>query len=182
MASSSAASELKLSFIADINPEQDLWNMRARVVKKWRSKYWLDFILIDEKGVKIQAVLKQHLIPLFEHQLEEDNVVLISKFGVGTNTGPFKVIDHVYKINFYRCTTVQPAHGWEGVEYGFNFIPFPQIVSGVANQLLTVDVCGVVIDSKPLDIYGKEPNQYKRLMFKLQDLDYTTWKSEALER
>ncbi|KAK1427202.1 hypothetical protein QVD17_15885 [Tagetes erecta] len=89
-ASSSAASELKLSFIADLNPEQDLWNMRARVVKKWRSKYWLDFILIDEKGVKIQAVLKQHLIPLFEHQLEEDNVVLISKFGVGTNTGPFK--------------------------------------------------------------------------------------------
>ncbi|KAK1426540.1 hypothetical protein QVD17_15214 [Tagetes erecta] len=171
MASSSAASELKLSFIADSNPEQDLWNMRARVVKKWRSKYWLDFILIDEKGVKIQAVLKQHLIPLFEQQLEEDNVVLISKFGVGTNTGPFKVIDHVYKIYFYRCTTVQPAHGWEGVEYGFNFIPFPQIVSGVANQLLTVDVCGVVIDSKPLDIYGKEPNQYKRLMFKLQDLE-----------
>ncbi|KAK1419692.1 hypothetical protein QVD17_28961 [Tagetes erecta] len=49
MASSSAASELKLSFIADLNPEKDLWNMRARVVRKWRSKYWLDFILIDEK-------------------------------------------------------------------------------------------------------------------------------------
>ncbi|XP_022024784.1 uncharacterized protein LOC110925121 [Helianthus annuus] len=127
-----------LSFVNDLNPGKDMWNMKARIIRKWNQGYKMDLIFIDEKGAKIQAGIKSHMIPVFDGQLQEDVVVILSKFGVGENKDLYKVVVQPYKINFYRCTTVTPVRDWQGVEYGFNFRAYEDILQGEALNALSV--------------------------------------------
>ncbi|KAJ0628038.1 putative nucleic acid-binding protein [Helianthus annuus] len=53
-----------------------MWNMKARIIRKWNQGYKMEIIFIDEKGAKIQAGIKSHLIPVFDGQLQEDAVVV----------------------------------------------------------------------------------------------------------
>ncbi|XP_021991424.1 replication protein A 70 kDa DNA-binding subunit A-like [Helianthus annuus] len=127
-----------LSFVNDLNPGKDMWNMKARIIRKWNQGYKMDLIFINEKGAKIQAGIKSYLIPVFDGQLQEDVVVILSKFGVGENKDLYKVVVQPYKINFYRCTTVTHARDWQGVEYGFNFRAYEDILQGEALNALSV--------------------------------------------
>ena len=90
------------------------------------------------QGAKIHGGIKSHLIPVFDGQLQEDAVVILSKFGVGENKDLYKVVVQPYKINFYRCTTVTPVRDWQGVEYGFNFRAYEDILQGEALNALSV--------------------------------------------
>ncbi|KAJ0428279.1 putative nucleic acid-binding protein [Helianthus annuus] len=117
-----------LSFVNDLNPGKDMWNMKARIIRKWNQDYKMDLIFIDEKGAMIQVGIKSHLMPVFDGQLQEDAVMILSKFGVGENKDLYKVVVQPYKINFYRCTTVTPVRDWQGVEYGFNFRAYEDIL------------------------------------------------------
>ncbi|XP_035845173.1 replication protein A 70 kDa DNA-binding subunit B-like [Helianthus annuus] len=85
---------LSLSFIDDLNPSKDMWNLKCRIIRKWVQSFRMDLILLDEKGRKIQAGIKAPLIPMFISQLHEDEVVILSRFGVGENTDAYKVINH----------------------------------------------------------------------------------------
>ncbi|KAI3726888.1 hypothetical protein L1987_66694 [Smallanthus sonchifolius] len=186
MQSSTDASNNKLSFISDLNPAKDMWSMKTRIIKKWIQSFRMDLILIDEKGDKIPAGIRNHLVPLFDSQLQEDDVVILSKFGVGENKDKYRLLSHEYKINFYKCTCVQRVDGWQGVEYGFKLIPFSKILSGEASEFLSVDVCGSVVDTRTLDIFGQPPTEYKKMNFDLEDLEgnvltCTFWNQYAQE-
>ncbi|XP_022024348.2 uncharacterized protein LOC110924665 [Helianthus annuus] len=113
---------LSLSFIDDLNPSKDMWNLKCRIIWKWVQSFRMDLILLDEKGRKIQAGIKAPLIPQFISQLHEDDF-----------------------INFYRCTVVTSVNAWQGVDYGFNFIAHSHIVNGEGKDLLTCDVAGIVV-------------------------------------
>ncbi|XP_022008091.1 uncharacterized protein LOC110907411 [Helianthus annuus] len=127
-----------LSFVNDLNPGKDMWNMKTRIIRKWNQGYKMDLIFIDGKGAKIQAGIKSHLIHVFDGQLQEDAVVILAKFGVGKNKDLYKVVVLPYKTNFYRCTTVTPVRDWQGVEYGFNFRAYVDILQGEALKALSV--------------------------------------------
>ncbi|KAJ0656995.1 putative nucleic acid-binding protein [Helianthus annuus] len=128
-----------LSFVNDSNPAKDVWNMKARIIRKWNQGYKMEIIFIDGKGAKIQGGIKSLLIPVFDGQLQEDAVVILSKFGVGENKDLYKVVVQPYKINFYRCTTVTRVRDCQGVEYGFNFRAYEDILQGEALNALSVD-------------------------------------------
>ncbi|KAJ0846149.1 putative nucleic acid-binding protein [Helianthus annuus] len=129
-----------LSFVNDLNPAKDMWNTKARIIRKWNQGYKMEIIFIYEKGAKIQGGIKSHLIPVFDGQLQEDAVVILSKFGVGENKDLYKVVVQPYKINFYRCTIVTRVRDWQGVEYGFNFRAYEDILQGEALNALSVDL------------------------------------------
>ncbi|KAJ0936765.1 putative nucleic acid-binding protein [Helianthus annuus] len=131
----------------------------------------MEIIFIDEKGVKIQGGIKSHLIPVFDGQLQEDAVVILSKFGVGENKDLYKVVVQPYKINFYRCTTVTRVRDWQGVEYGFNFRAYEDILQGEALNALSVDVAGSVISCGDLEIFDRPPKETKKLNFDIEDLE-----------
>ena len=44
-----------LSFVNDLNPGKDMWNMKARIIRKWNQGYKMDLIFIDEKVFCISA-------------------------------------------------------------------------------------------------------------------------------
>ncbi|XP_021980190.1 uncharacterized protein LOC110876324 [Helianthus annuus] len=160
-----------LSFVNDLNQGKDMWNMKARIIRKWNQGYKMDLIFIDEKGAKIQAGIKSHLIPVFDGQLQEDAVVILSKFGVGENKDLCKVVVQPYKINFYRCTIVTPVRDWQGVEYSFNFRVYEDILQGEALNALSVDVAGSVICCGDLEIFDRPPKETKKMNFDIEDLE-----------
>ncbi|XP_022032870.1 uncharacterized protein LOC110933982 [Helianthus annuus] len=175
-----------LSFVNDLNPGKDMWNMKARIIRKWNKGYKMDLIFIDEKGAKNQEGIKTHLIHVFDGQLQEDAVVILSKFGVGENKDLYKVVVQPYKINFYRCTTVTPVRDWQGVEYGFNFRAYEDILQGEALNVLSVDVAGSVICCGDLQIFDRPPKQTKKMNFDTEDLEgkvlrCTVWNDYALQ-
>ncbi|XP_022041009.1 uncharacterized protein LOC110943575 [Helianthus annuus] len=145
----------------------------------------MEIIFIHEKGVKIQAGIKSHLIHIFDGQLQEDVVVILSKFGVGENKDLYKVVVQPYKINFYRCTTVTPVRDWQGVKYGFNFRAYEDILQGEALNALSVDVVGSVICCGDLEIFDRPPKETKKMNFEIEDLEgkvlrCTVWNDYAL--
>ncbi|XP_022007323.1 uncharacterized protein LOC110906510 [Helianthus annuus] len=138
-----------------------------------------------EMGVKIKGGIKSHLLPVFDGQLQEDDVIL-SKFGVGENKDQYKVVAHDYKINFYRCTTVTCVRDWQGVEYGFNFIPYKDILQGEAAKSSSVDVGGSVVWCGDLEFFRRPPKETKRMNFDIQDFEgtilrCTVWNDYALQ-
>ncbi|KAF5805727.1 putative nucleic acid-binding protein [Helianthus annuus] len=175
-----------LSFVNDLNPAKDMWNMKARIIRKWNQGYKMEIIFIDEKGAKIQGGIKSHLIPVFDGQLQEDAVVILSKFGVGENKDLYKVVVHPYKINFYRCTIVTRVRDWQGVVYGFNFRAYEDILQGEALNALSVDVAGSVISCGDLESFDRPPKETKKMNFDIEDLDgkvlwCTMWNDYALQ-
>ena len=90
------------------------------------------------QGDKIQAFVKGHLQKQFNPQLQEDDVVILSYFGVGENKDEYPVVKSDYKVTFYRGTTVERGHGWQGREYGFNLVPFKDILKGETKGRLSV--------------------------------------------
>ncbi|KAL8243998.1 hypothetical protein R6Q59_010256 [Mikania micrantha] len=86
-------------------------------------------ILMDEKVDKIQATAKKVLMYIFENQLEEGNIILLSRFGVGQMNFKYHVIKHNFKLNFYRQTNIERCLEFDGPLYGFRFVDFHQIIN-----------------------------------------------------
>ncbi|XP_035843922.1 uncharacterized protein LOC110931384 [Helianthus annuus] len=133
-----------LSFVNDLNPGKDMWNMKARIIRKWNQGYKMDLIFIDEK-------------------LQEDAVVILTKFGVD----------------------------WQGVEYGFNFRAYEDILQGEALNALSVAsvyfyVAGFMICCGDLEIFDRPPKETKKMNFDIEDLEgkvlrCTVWNDYALQ-
>nr|XP_043633698.1 uncharacterized protein LOC122604904 [Erigeron canadensis] len=159
------------SFVEDLNPTRDFWNIKIRVIKKWCQSWRLDLIAIDERGQKIKMFVKDILIPQFLEKLQEDGVYIIRRCGVGEQADKYPVLPLKKKINFYRCTEVEPTCGFQGHPYGFQFKKFEEIDMELSQSALTVDVIGNVVWCGDLDIFkGKSGKDTKRLHLDLQDL------------
>ncbi|XP_022040445.1 replication protein A 70 kDa DNA-binding subunit A-like [Helianthus annuus] len=154
-----------LSFVDDLNPAKDMWNIKAQIIQKWNQGFKMDLILIDEKVIKLQ----------------EDDVVILSKFVVGENKDQYKVVAHDYKINFYQCTTVTRVRECQCVEYGFNFIPYKDILQVEAAKSLSIDVARSVVWCGALEFrYSRlgvsghvDVSHYKRLFLSNVERWYT---------
>ncbi|KAL8189061.1 hypothetical protein R6Q57_029322, partial [Mikania cordata] len=80
-------------------------------------------------GDKIQATIKKILMCAFENQLEEGNIILLSRFGVGEMNFKYPVIKHPFRLNFCRQTNIKRCLEFDGPLYGFRFIDFHQIIN-----------------------------------------------------
>ncbi|XP_035844299.1 uncharacterized protein LOC110927149 [Helianthus annuus] len=84
------------------------------------------------------------------------------------------------------CTTVTRVRDWQGVEYGFNFRAYEDILQVEALNALSVDVAGSVISCGDLEIFDRPPKETKKLNFDIEDLDgkvlrCTVWDDYALQ-
>ncbi|XP_022019173.1 replication protein A 70 kDa DNA-binding subunit C-like [Helianthus annuus] len=91
-------SNYSCSYIHQISTEKDTWKLKVRVLRLWKQAYQIDMILMDENGDKIQATVKKGLMCVFENQLEEGSVVLLSKFGVGEMNDKFPIINREVEV------------------------------------------------------------------------------------
>ncbi|KAL2906383.1 Argininosuccinate synthase [Bienertia sinuspersici] len=79
------------SMLSDITPEKESWKMKVRIIQLWYQPAYnnpnvtesLELVLVDQKMVT------------------EGCMRLISHFGVVSNTGKHRPMNHAYKINFF---------------------------------------------------------------------------------
>ncbi|XP_021734893.1 replication protein A 70 kDa DNA-binding subunit B-like [Chenopodium quinoa] len=81
-----------------ITPLKENWKIKVRIVRVWYVPDYnkpekigsIEFVLVDEKGSKMQASIKQTLIQRFEKLVNEGSTCIISNFGVGKNYGKYR--------------------------------------------------------------------------------------------
>ncbi|KAL8204478.1 hypothetical protein R6Q57_010101, partial [Mikania cordata] len=119
----------EVNYISQLSAANDAWKLRVRVLRLWKQSYQVDIILMDENGDKIQATIKKVLMCAFENQLEEGNIILLSRFSVGEMNIKYHVIKHSLKLNFYCQTNIKRCLEFDSPLYGFRFIDFYQIIN-----------------------------------------------------
>ncbi|GKB24771.1 structural maintenance of chromosomes protein 5 [Tanacetum coccineum] len=100
--------------VSDIDPMMDEGNILVRCISIWYNhppgkpemKWGLEMVLQDEQGNRIQVSVKKDGLSKFQPILQEGSCYKISNFGVGENGGKFPLLNHKYRINFYKNTSV----------------------------------------------------------------------------
>ncbi|MQL78765.1 hypothetical protein Taro_011183, partial [Colocasia esculenta] len=167
----------KIDFIDEINPFKEIWKIKVKVTTVWNTSkfnnpeevFSIDFILIDEKGGKIQATMKKSLFNKFSCQLKEDSSYVITNFGVGENIGSYKPTQHAFRINFLYSTSVRECHDMLMPTTSFDFIAFEDITSNRIDVTYLVDVIGELTGIGNIEEWENNGNKTKRLTFELED-------------
>ncbi|XP_057452751.1 uncharacterized protein LOC130744597 [Lotus japonicus] len=102
--------------LATIDASKENWYVNvAKVNQLWLSPsfygsklpFYMDMILMDDKGCKIHATVRKTLIYRFQSLLSEGRVYQILFFGVGESGRDFRPTSHPFKINFDIHTFVR---------------------------------------------------------------------------
>ncbi|GJY42247.1 replication protein A 70 kDa DNA-binding subunit B, partial [Tanacetum coccineum] len=97
-----------------IDPMLDDIKIQGRCISLWHSHptgkpkdaYSLDFVFQDQKGNRIQCTIKSNDMHKIEPLLQEGDCYQISEFSVGENNGKLPLLNHIFKITFFRSTLV----------------------------------------------------------------------------
>nr|XP_043639701.1 replication protein A 70 kDa DNA-binding subunit A-like [Erigeron canadensis] len=163
--------------VEQLDASKDFINTKVRIIRRWINPWQrLEMVLVDEKGAKIQCMVKKDLVPIFDNLIKEDTAVIIKRFGVGVNDDPFPVVKHKLKLSFYKSIEVQHGVTFTGPAYGFSFTPFNEINVTKARDkdTLNIDVIGCVTWCGNLEVFKSATNTSKRFNMELKDLDGVT--------
>ncbi|GJZ31445.1 replication protein A 70 kDa DNA-binding subunit B [Tanacetum coccineum] len=123
-------------------------------------------------GNRIQAPMKgKDLMNKFMAGLDEGSCYRIRNFKVGENRGKYPLLNHRYKINFYKNTSITRVNHFDQNLRGFKFKPFQNFKTKHFGPTDLVDVIGTIVSISnriPFESYGKE--KYRRTVI-LQDVD-----------
>ncbi|CAL0308154.1 unnamed protein product [Lupinus luteus] len=126
----------KVNFIAEINGSKDTWKLNVRIIDLWRvdrsSAPSLEMIFMDQKGDKIQAVVKNYQISQWEPRLEEGSSYIAENFDVVLNEGLYRGSNHPFKLIFQKGTIMTLKELCEIPPCVYNFTAFEDILNGVA--------------------------------------------------
>ncbi|QHO01417.1 Replication factor-A carboxy-terminal domain protein [Arachis hypogaea] len=103
----------RVDLVEKITPWRESWEVHVKVVKLWYhknpaldpSQNLLHMVLMDEKLQKIQATIRDQLIPKFVVSLTEGEVYLMTHFTVVPNTGLNRVAKHRFRLLFQYKTS-----------------------------------------------------------------------------
>nr|GEW92912.1 replication protein A 70 kDa DNA-binding subunit B [Tanacetum cinerariifolium] len=147
-----------------------LWKSHA--AGKPNEPWGLDVVLQDQEGNRIQAHMKgKDLMNKFIPVLDEGSCYRIRNFRVGENGGKYPLLNHRYKINFYKNTSITRVNHFDQNLRGFKFEPFQNFTTKKFGPTDLVDVIGTIVSISNLilfESYGKE--KYRRTIT-LQDVD-----------
>ncbi|PWA66792.1 hypothetical protein CTI12_AA324490 [Artemisia annua] len=111
----------------------------------FHSPVSLDFVVQDEKGNRIQCSVTKKNMHKFKGMLEEGQCYQISNFGIGENGGHDPLLNHNYKIIFYKNTVLTRIKSFDWNIMGFKFVCISKIKSREIPQSDCVDVIGSVV-------------------------------------
>ncbi|KAE9615727.1 putative nucleic acid-binding protein [Lupinus albus] len=98
--------------ITDANDSKHFWKIAVRITKLWfvqkppKSGY-LEMVLMDSKGHKIQVSVVKEDFNRWRHYLVEYDTYMMQNFDVMLNDSEFKACDHLYRMEFNANTIVE---------------------------------------------------------------------------
>ncbi|GJX77588.1 replication protein A 70 kDa DNA-binding subunit B [Tanacetum coccineum] len=137
------------------------------------NEVWaLDMVFQDPQGNRVQGTIRNQNINKFQLLIDEGSCYRISNFGVGDNGGKYPLLNHRYKLNFYKNTTITRVANFDNNTRGFKFKPFSNFTARKFFETEVVDVIGTVVsitDLIPFNNYGVD--KIRRTLV-LEDFDY----------
>ncbi|PRQ34233.1 putative replication protein A, OB [Rosa chinensis] len=183
------------TFIRDIEPFQFIEEMRARVARIWRPKKFdtdiydgLHYVLIDERGDAIHAIIDESHYPVVTNKMEEGRVYDIFRCHSRENDFPFKVIDHEAHLSFNRMTEFKQVQDSSSPipQYAFNLLEFSELDDKKEDQIVLIDVYGCVKSIMPesqVFVRNKEKMESKCEItlenLRREDVKITLWGDNA---
>ncbi|XP_019091130.1 PREDICTED: uncharacterized protein LOC109124956 [Camelina sativa] len=128
----------------------------------------MEFILVDEAGDRMGAVVKKDLIQKFENGASEGSWKIIQNFGLNPSTGQYRVTDERYKISFQTATTMTPTDDVSN-DLFLRFAKFDQILAGTLNTNVLVDVIGQVVHCGELQVVNASNSIKTKIDFQMRD-------------
>lgn len=172
------------TFIRDIRPYQLNFRIRTRVSRIWRPKNYdgdryegLHYILIDEKGDSIHAVIEEHDYPL-------THVYDIFRFYTRNYQLKFKVVNHNVQLRFNELTEFEQVRETSAPipKYAFQFLQFNKLKESMDNQTVLADAYGCIKSIIPeRQVFVKDKNQWESICeivlenLRREDLKITLW-------
>ncbi|XP_071740564.1 uncharacterized protein [Rutidosis leptorrhynchoides] len=153
-------------------------NVRVKVFAVTRKTFWktpanllsLEVVLIDQQGHKIIASINRSLIPMFEGILVEGHFFDISGFNVLPYEDRYKLLDHLWKIQFLLHTNLQPCPPFNLPNDEYLPFNYPDILSSVLDPTLAFDVVGQLVELRRLRVAIVNGHPMQFIRFTLQDL------------
>ncbi|CAN6991249.1 unnamed protein product [Brassica rapa subsp. trilocularis] len=143
---------LEYTPLSQLNASQKEW--KIRVLVSWVWNYYsknkpevvlgMEAILVDEKGERIQASVKQKLIKKFGRDLKEGEYLDVMNFEVLGNNGDYRGTTHPYKISFIWTTYMKTSEQIPNLSR-FNLSPFPYILSQSNVDDVFIDILGEIV-------------------------------------
>ncbi|KAL8463818.1 hypothetical protein ACS0TY_033676 [Phlomoides rotata] len=124
------------SLVNEINPDKETWRVKVKVTRRWmvlskdsnKNKCFLEMVLIDEQGDKIQATVPRYLIRRYENIVKEGVIYDLYNFRVEKPEGQFFATKHQYKITFHSNTEMRKSSHLLAIKRDAEFISFDDIV------------------------------------------------------
>ncbi|GJV81156.1 replication protein A 70 kDa DNA-binding subunit B [Tanacetum coccineum] len=129
--------EINMTQLCDLDLMLDDAKILARVISIWMShpkqrpnEVWsLDAVLQDQMGNRVQATVRNQDIKKFQPILDEGACYRISNFGIGENGGNIPLLDHRYKLSFFKNTALTRVGIFDSNPRGFRFEHFGAFTS-----------------------------------------------------
>ncbi|GJT75732.1 ATP-dependent DNA helicase PIF1-like protein [Tanacetum coccineum] len=131
--------EINITQLCDLDPMLDDAKILARVISIWKSypkqrpnEVWsLDAVLKDQMVIcnRVQATIRKHDIKKFQPILDEVACYRISNFGIGENSGNFPLLEHRFKLSFFKNTALTRVESFDSNPRGFRFEHFDAFTS-----------------------------------------------------
>ncbi|KAK9048971.1 hypothetical protein SSX86_032062 [Deinandra increscens subsp. villosa] len=154
--------------------------VKVRVLTVWKrplfsnpsQTYSIEFVCADEQGNKISGTCLSKWLNRFQRFFINQNVLLIKRPLLGSNIGPWRIVEHPLKLSFNVDTHVGISTEWSGDDHFFNFTDFRQIKDLESSKTSSIDLIGVLLENSPLFHFKTNAGQDSvRLTAKLQDLN-----------
>ncbi|KAJ1398112.1 hypothetical protein SESBI_31349 [Sesbania bispinosa] len=174
----------RYDFIKDVNggSEYKIWRLKVRVIRLWRFanfqennnsnvKPMIEMVVLDEQGGRIQCTVKSFHVYLFEQNLVEDNVYMISNLNVALNSAKFKPTSHEFRMFFKRETEVRWVEDSTIPVNAFCFVPYNDILNESNEERHLVDVVGLLSAKGDLIEFKRNGKVCNYLVIELDNLE-----------
>ncbi|XP_071727363.1 uncharacterized protein [Rutidosis leptorrhynchoides] len=150
----------------------------VKVFVKWTQSYFNnpkeiashDMILIDHEGNKIVGTVKKHMYEnTFSQTVLEGKYLRIDNFGVQPYKGPYKLVNHGFKVVFGRLTRATITEEFTPVTFGFNPVSYDDLLKGIFPQTKPIDVVGQINSVQNKKVKVEEDVEQKSTDFIMRD-------------
>nr|KAJ0209048.1 hypothetical protein LSAT_V11C400223540 [Lactuca sativa] len=173
---------------SDLDVLKDMFTMKLRIIRLWTLEdyynkdgiFFIQLILMDEQGNKIQGHVPNTYIYKFRNVLKEGEAYFIKIPNLTKmDERKFQLTDQMQRLTFNRETTVTPCLDFSGSVVGFAFIDYHPIIADTVPQNISLDVIGLVVAVGEIDARNEDRKRHK-MRLQIQDvkgsqLDVNIW-------
>ncbi|EFH70161.1 hypothetical protein ARALYDRAFT_891240 [Arabidopsis lyrata subsp. lyrata] len=149
------------------------WHIRVKVLRMINvcinPRNALRFVLVDDKGFKIDCWINSEYAKHYAEFLKEDRWFSFTEFRVLENSDRVRLTNHHFRMSVFGTTVVLPADP-PSTEPRDSFTPFSSIIDGTVDESVLIDLIGVLSDVGELVNVGTNPSDLTgfRLSFRIR--------------